>query len=293
MSVSPLRPAVGGLLACVAVLAVSVLAGSASVRALAGGGCAGADTPHVGLVIDFGTVTSVAGAPTPQVQTACVPLSAGAYGDTVLHAAGVSIRYGPGGLICALDGYPASGCGTDTANGYQYWSYWHGGSGWTYSNVGASSYRPPAGGVEGWHFVQGQDSAAEGPPGFSASGPCPGATPTTAAPGPSPTTAHAPTATTELGHPAAASSATSSSLASAGSGSGSAPGSSSTTAATTATTSAASGEAASHRSQALPSHGEIVARSGRGSPVGPILVALVIVGLVVVSVLIRRRRNAT
>ena len=186
MSVPPLRPVIGGLLACVAVLAASVLSGSASLRALAGGGYVrAAGTPHVGLVVDFGTVTTVPGAPGPEVQTACVPVTAGAYGETVLHAAGVTIRWRRWTDLRPRRLSRVRAAGTDTANGYQYWSYWHGGSGWTYSIVGASSYRPSAGGVDGWHFVQGQNSASEGPPAFASFGPCRPRRPRTAAPGPS------------------------------------------------------------------------------------------------------------
>ncbi len=166
-------------LALVVVLGVSALAPASWFSSVGIGACASAASGHAGLVVDFGAVTNVAGAPTPTVQSSCLAVSSSSEtGSDLLRAAGHSMRW-QGGLLCAIDGYPATGCGVRTATGYQYWSYWHGGSSWTYSSVGPSSYRVSAGGVDGWHFVEGADSASEGTPRAVAAGPCPAPTPTT------------------------------------------------------------------------------------------------------------------
>jgi len=177
-------------LALVVVLAVSAVAPGSW---LAGGvGCAAGAVAHAGLVVDFGTVTNVAGAPSPAVQSSCLALTgSNELGSDLLKAAGHTMRW-QGGLLCAIDGYPATGCGVGTSKGYQYWSYWHGGSGgWTYSSVGPTSYRASSGTVDGWRFVEGADSDSEGRPRTAPAGPCPpppaattpppGATPTTPA----------------------------------------------------------------------------------------------------------------
>jgi hypothetical protein len=58
------------------------------------------------------------------------------------------------GLLCRIDGEPASDpChGAPPANAY--WAYWHAsrGGSWTYSTSGAGSRVPPPGSVEGWAF---------------------------------------------------------------------------------------------------------------------------------------------
>ena len=58
------------------------------------------------------------------------------------------------GLLCRINGEPAS----DPCHGAPppdaYWGYWHAprGGSWTYSSSGAGSRVPPAGSVEGWSF---------------------------------------------------------------------------------------------------------------------------------------------
>jgi hypothetical protein len=278
------------------VLAVSVLSGSAPVRALAGGGCASAATPHVGLVIDFGSGT---GAPGPSPQTFCEPFTSNMTGADLLAAAVGSdnLRWASSGLLCAIESYPAPpACGTRVGNTYQYWSYWHGGTAWTYANVGPAADRLTAGAVEGWHFVVASASSSNSPPDFASTGPCPAPTPTSAAPPSSSPTTGAPGATAPPAGTGGGSARTSGSATPTSAVTPS--GSVATTASTapgsaTSSTSLAAGVDASHRSQALAGHSQVVAHPDRGSPVGPILVALVIAGLVVASVLIRRRRSPT
>ena len=41
------------------------------------------------------------------------------------RAGGKVLTFGTSGLLCAIDGYPAGGCGDRTGQGgYHYWSYW-------------------------------------------------------------------------------------------------------------------------------------------------------------------------
>jgi len=103
----------------------------------------------------------------------CVTVPSGASGLDVLDARASSLgrpapRLGDGGLVCAIDGYPTSGCAPDDpGGGYDYWTYWHrarGASGWSYSTKGADGYRPAAGDEEGWAWQQGGPEGARKPP---------------------------------------------------------------------------------------------------------------------------------
>ena len=306
MFVAPARPAVRGLVAggvVLLVLAASVLSGPGAVRALAGGGCASADSGHVGLVIDFGNVSGDGTRPDPQVQTACLALSSGETGDKVLAAAGLSLRWGSSGLLCAINGYPASGCGQTSAGGTDYWSYWHGGSAWTYSTTGPAFFRPPAAGVEGWRFVHvssggGAASAPVPSPEYAASGPCPTVSPTTvASPAPGPSPSSVTTGVTGAPAPTNPGGTRPSSSTTAASGGGSTPASPTTTAGGPTGTGPDDATRVSNGSgkgqQALPTHGEIVAHSHHGSPFAPLLVLAVIVALGVSTVVIRRRRSSS
>jgi hypothetical protein len=79
------------------------------------------------------------------------------------------------GLLCRIDGEPAS----DPCHGPPppdaYWAYWHAprGGSWTYSTSGAGGRVPPPGSVEGWAF--GDDARPRVAP------PAPAPTPTTRA----------------------------------------------------------------------------------------------------------------
>ncbi|GAA3214985.1 hypothetical protein ACFO1B_14220 [Dactylosporangium siamense] len=62
-------------------------------------------------------------------------------------------------FICRINGKPTAAtepC-VNTPPATAYWSYWHGtpGGTWTYSSLGASSYNPAIGTVEGWAFGSG------------------------------------------------------------------------------------------------------------------------------------------
>jgi len=127
------------------------------------------DEVRVAVVVDLG-----AGAPaSPRVILKCLKVPAGANGSDVLASVARAFRvpaptYATSGLLCSIDGYPASGCGTGGPGGYAYWSFWHGGRHWTYANVGPAEWTVVNGDVEGWRF-QRRGSGASNPPPAAAS----------------------------------------------------------------------------------------------------------------------------
>jgi|GEM_PF-1407056 len=140
-------------------------------------------TINVGMVVDFGILKG-AGDPTGQRVT-CVPVPSGSSGIQLLEAAGHDYRLNGSGLLCAIDGLPAGNeCGERTPSGsYRYWAYFHGaGSSWSYSGIGPAYYRATAGGVEGWHFVEGTGNPGDPPPRRAPTAICPVAPPPTAPP---------------------------------------------------------------------------------------------------------------
>jgi hypothetical protein len=74
--------------------------------------------------------------------------------DDLLNARGLATsRYSNSGLLCAIGNVPTSGCGTQTANGYQYWAYFHGNvSGWAYANDGPAERTSSAQRTAGFRF---------------------------------------------------------------------------------------------------------------------------------------------
>ncbi len=295
-----LRRVAAALALVVVVLGLGVVASSARVRTLAGGGCAAADTAHVGLVVDFG---SLAGAPSPSVQTFCEPFTPGMTGADLLATAlggPAQLRWATSGLLCGIAGYPATGCGVRSGTDFQYWSYWHGGSTWAYANDGPAAHRLSAGAVEGWRFVSGSDSASEPGPRSAATGPCPPPTPTTT-PAVSSTVAPAAggggSSAARPPAPSVSGRGTPTTVAAGGS-SASTVSPTSTAPVTTSAGSGGSGRpvgsgagAPGHRQEALGGRGTLAASPGRGSPVGSVIVVALIAALVVVSVLVRRRRR--
>ncbi len=70
----------------------------------------------VGLVVDFGRdVDSADGGAPPAPRGECVSVPADATGSDVLAAAGLTLRLDKG-LMCGIDGWPASGCGEPVAD---------------------------------------------------------------------------------------------------------------------------------------------------------------------------------
>jgi hypothetical protein len=140
---------------CAAVggLAVAGLIGAPAVPARA----AGCTAPSVAVVVDFGHFGG-------GIQRGCV--APGGTGLQLLAAvfAVTQVQREPG-FVCRINGLPtkAQDACVNTPPGNAYWAFFHGraGSGWVYSAVGAATYVPPPGTVEGWAFGGGA------PPGVS------------------------------------------------------------------------------------------------------------------------------
>jgi hypothetical protein len=112
---------------------------------------AAASARHVGVVVRYAN---------GRVSAGCARV-----GGTGLELLGQhhAVRMGTqqySGFVIEIDGV-----GTPRPDDTHYWSYWHSGGngGWRYSSSGAASYRPKAGTVEGWSYVNGQGSAPRPP----------------------------------------------------------------------------------------------------------------------------------
>jgi hypothetical protein len=71
-----------------------------------------AGNKRVGLVIDYGRPADAAvDTPPPALRATCVAVPEKATGSDVLVAAEATLRLDPKGLMCAIDGWPATGCG--------------------------------------------------------------------------------------------------------------------------------------------------------------------------------------
>ncbi|MDN3247488.1 SCO2322 family protein [Streptomyces sp. ZSW22] len=69
-------------------------------------------TKRVALVLDFGTASDAPSGETPPApRTACARVSPDATTADALAAAAGSLRYDNSALLCAIAGYPKSGCG--------------------------------------------------------------------------------------------------------------------------------------------------------------------------------------
>jgi hypothetical protein len=174
------------LAACLAVALVTPVGGRVVSRACAAGAV------HVAIVVDTGSGSSV--------SALCVPAGSRDNGATLLATRASMLgtpqpRYAASGLLCAIDGFPATGCGERQNGHYAYWSYWHGGNGaWTYASVGPATTRVDPNVVEGWRWEpDGAASPVDPPPRVA---PVAGAICKPAPPPPPPTTAAATTQTT-------------------------------------------------------------------------------------------------
>lgn len=85
-----------------------------------------ADTPaeggskRVALVIDPGTAADApGGAAPPALRTACARVPKDASSAEALASVAKPLRYGSDALLCAISGYPASGCGEQVAGSGQ------------------------------------------------------------------------------------------------------------------------------------------------------------------------------
>jgi len=133
-----------------ALLAAVVGAFVAPVGGQAVGRACAASELHVAVVVDPGTGSGV--------SAVCIPAASTDNGATVLAARARLLgtpqpRYNAAGLLCAIDGVPATGCGTRTTGHYAYWSYWHAANGqWSYASIGPAASRVDVDVVEGWRF---------------------------------------------------------------------------------------------------------------------------------------------
>src|SRR4051812_1657484 len=109
-----------------------------------------ASSVHIAVVVDSGSGSAV--------SAVCVPGGSRDNGATILATRAAILgtpqpRYNASGLLCAIDGLPASGCGEHTGSRYAYWSYSHGSGGnWLYSSIGPAAWRVDPGTVEGWRW---------------------------------------------------------------------------------------------------------------------------------------------
>ncbi|WP_051791517.1 hypothetical protein [Amycolatopsis jejuensis] len=154
----------GRVLAGCALLLTTGLGGAAPASAtVPGKGTAGycQDDNGVTVIVDFqglGGETLIRCAPGPQEN-----------GVTALQNAGLELagagKYGLG-VMCKIEGKPAdqtcTGMPPETAS----WSFWTATNGgkWATAQVGAQSWKPPAGAFEGWSFAIGKSYTEYPPP---------------------------------------------------------------------------------------------------------------------------------
>ena len=116
-------------------------------KASAAAACSG--STGVTVVADF---TKLGG----KIKTACDPTNPKT-GLAALTGAGFTYTFVPKfpGFVCTIDKLP-SPCNGAPATAY--WSYWHAKphGKWVYSSLGAGSYHPAAGSVQGWAFGAGK-----------------------------------------------------------------------------------------------------------------------------------------
>ncbi len=99
----------------------------------------------------------------------CLVVPAGTTGSQLLARRSAelgtgSVRYGSSGLLCAIDGLPAAGCGDHNAGGFDYWGYFIGRSGsWVFGNINPFTRRLSDGDIEGWRYVRGGTGSAQDP----------------------------------------------------------------------------------------------------------------------------------
>jgi hypothetical protein len=143
-------------------LAVAVLLGAALVAMVTGATPAGAatcGTAHrqgVTVVVDLTAFHR-------GISVDCDPTRP-ASGLAALTKAGFNYTFVPRipGFVCQIKNEPAKCNGAPTN---AYWSYWHAKphGKWIYSNVGAATYHPQSGWVEGWAFGKGKPPAISPP----------------------------------------------------------------------------------------------------------------------------------
>jgi len=264
-----------------ALAAVGVVMGSAlvapvaSIPAASAAPCAAA-SGSIAVVVDFGDARPA--------SAVCLTATSADDGAAALQAryealGTVPPRFHSSGLLCAIDGLPADGCGEQKGSTYAYWSYWRGTAdgGWVYSNIGPASSQLDPTRVEGWRFQPAGTGSPNDPPPRVSSDPaatCPSQPPDT-----STTTATSePTTTAATG--SAAPETSTSTTAAGGATSSTSTTLPSSTSTSTATTSVAAGPV------------RVTDRDEDGPVWGPLIAGGVLVVLGVSGAVITRRRGA-
>jgi len=104
------------------------------------------------------------------VSSSCLVVPAGTTGSQVLARRAAELgtaapRYGGSGLLCAIDAFPATGCGESGGGGMRYWANFRAvGGEWAYANYNPFTRRVADGDIEGWRFVDGVGNATDPPP---------------------------------------------------------------------------------------------------------------------------------
>lgn len=147
-----------------------------------------AKTICVGLVVDARSLDG-------PMSATCTTVPDGSTGYDVLRAAGHTVGFRSDGLICTIDNRPSDGCAATDA--MHYWAYFHrepNSTSWSYSNEGATTYKPENGETEGWVWRDGDTAKPQNVP-YSTI--CPQTASPTPSPTPRPSVTHAaaPTAT--------------------------------------------------------------------------------------------------
>jgi hypothetical protein len=156
MNLAKLPARAGAPLTAAVLLATALAAGVTSATPAAAAACGGADRQGVTVVIDLTKFHH-------GIEVGCDP-SRPANGLVALQKAGFSYTFVPRypGFICTISNEP-SRCNGAPASAY--WSYWHAKphGKWIYSTLGAASYHPNSGWVEGWAFGSGKPPAISPP----------------------------------------------------------------------------------------------------------------------------------
>lgn len=94
--------------------------GPADFDAICGGTPARDGAKRVALVLDFGTAADAPeGESPPAGRTECASVPADASSGEALAAVAKPLRYGSSALLCAIAGYPETGCGEQTSDDAQ------------------------------------------------------------------------------------------------------------------------------------------------------------------------------
>lgn len=153
--------ALSGSLVAAVLLVSFVIVGAAPASASTCDGPIGDGEIRVSIVVDSDSTG---------MSTDCLVVPSGTTGSQLLARRAAALgrsapRYAQSGLLCAIDGFPASGCGDRSSGGFAYWAYFNGTSGsWVYGTYNPFIRRLSDGDVEGWRFVGSGGDAGDPPP---------------------------------------------------------------------------------------------------------------------------------